>query len=114
MSRVVMKKGCWAPLNFVVYLSGLSEGPERHQREKMTFRGQSLEWAREDRVTTWRDGCGVTLRLVSLGVHGVDLHSGKGTGAEPSFPHRQTCSSYSGPHLPSITWLLRPQTLESS
>lgn len=31
VSRVVMKKGCWAPLNLGVYLSGLSEGPERHQ-----------------------------------------------------------------------------------
>ena len=57
------------------------------------------------------DGHGVTLRLVCLGEH---LQSGKGTGAELSFPHPQTLSSSHGPRLPSITQLLRPQTLESS
>lgn len=60
------------------------------------------------------DGRGVTLRLVCLGVHRVDLQSGKGTGAELSLPHPQTCSSSHGPHLLSIIQLLRPQTLESS
>lgn len=45
------------------------------------------------------------LRPVCLGVHGVDLHGDKDTGAALT---PQTCSSR-GPHLPSITQSLRPR-----
>lgn len=61
------------------------------------------------------EGChGVTLRPVWPGVHGVNLQSGRGTGAELSLPHPKTCSSCPGPRLPSITQLLMTHTLESS